>query len=81
MNRKTSSTITIVAFILTAAWVVSPTPASGQTALDSKATASWTPPRTPDGQPDIQGNYARRGIWARIARSLNRTGRTARKTR
>ena len=26
------------------------------------ATKSWTPPRTPDGQPDMQGFYARNGI-------------------
>jgi hypothetical protein len=35
----------------TAAFWVAPVPASAQ-------TASWTPPRTPWGEPDLQGNYS-----------------------
>jgi len=30
----------------------------------SAAVSTWSPPRTPDGQPDIQGRYVRNGVGA-----------------
>jgi hypothetical protein len=67
MSRKPSSTITSGAAVLTIAWLGSLIPASGQapTAGKSAPKAATTAPaltRTPDGQPDIQGIYGRRGI-------------------
>jgi len=62
MSEKHFNTARIVSVILTAAWIASLLPARGQTA-PSKGTSPWTPKRTADGQPDIQGLYARRGIW------------------
>src|SRR6202167_56872 len=67
MSRKASSTITSGAAVLTIAWLGSLIPASGQapTAGKSAPKAATTAPaltRTPDGQPDIQGIYGRRGI-------------------
>ena len=44
-------------FTLIAVALLAPLPAAGQTAADS-----WTPPRTPDGQPDIQGIFTFRTI-------------------
>jgi hypothetical protein len=66
MSRKLSRTITKLATILTTAWLGSLVPASGQApAADKPAFKATTPApaRTPDGQPDIQGLYVRRGIW------------------
>jgi hypothetical protein len=67
MSRKPSSTITSGAADHTIAWLGSLIPASGQapTAGKSAPKAATTAPaltRTPDGQPDIQGIYGRRGI-------------------
>src|ERR1700679_2547145 len=68
MSRKLPSTITSLAAILTTAWLGSPIPARGQAPAADKtapkvATTAAALPRTPDGQPDIQGIYVRRGIW------------------
>jgi hypothetical protein len=39
------------------------TPAAAQSSSAAAAnTASYSPPRTPDGQPDIQGNWIQRGL-------------------
>ena len=67
MIRKSSSTITTLAAILTTAWQGSLIPLSAQTPAAVKAapkatTSAPAVPRTPDGQPDIQGIYGRRGI-------------------
>ena len=40
----------LVASTLLAVAVLAPLPAAGQ-------SAAWTPPRTPDGKPDIQGSF------------------------
>jgi hypothetical protein len=63
MKQKLCSAITTLAGILATVCFASLIPASGQTSATAKATSSWTPPSTPDGQPDIQGIYARAGIW------------------
>src|SRR3989304_3946732 len=42
-----------------AACLLAPLPAAGQAA--SKPANPWTPPRTPDGQPNIQGYWRQRG--------------------
>jgi len=69
MSGKLSSAIKTLAVVLTAAWlgwfVLMPVPANGQAPAAGKAAASTTPyvvPHTPDGQPDIQGIYARAGV-------------------
>ena len=41
---------------LAAAWT--PVVAHAQTAAPSKLQAPWTVPRTPDGRPDLQGNWS-----------------------
>jgi hypothetical protein len=74
MKRKPCNTITTLASILATAWFASLIPASGQTSATAKTTSSWTPPTTPDGQPDIQGIYARRGIWAPNKEGLEANG-------
>jgi hypothetical protein len=68
MSRKPSRTNITFGVILTTAWLGSLMPANGQApAADKSAPKATTPApalaRTPDGQPDIQGIYARRGIW------------------
>ena len=41
-----------------AAWLAAPPYVAGQTPVS--AEKRWDPPRTPDGQPDIQGNWSQR---------------------
>lgn len=53
MNRRESSVL-IIAFVIAGVRVG---------AAQNQPAKSWVPPRTPDGQPDIQGLYARAGIW------------------
>ena len=48
MNIRTLSALALVTALLLA-----PAPAAGQ--ARASATKTWTPPRTPDGQPDLQG--------------------------
>ncbi len=62
------------AAILAAAWLGSIIPVSGQTPAAGPATPSWTPGHTPDGQPDIQGIYARAGIYGLAAQELESNG-------
>jgi hypothetical protein len=51
------------------------TPDKGDTKVAAASTkSSWTPPRTPDGQPDIQGVYARAGIYGLAPQELEANG-------
>ena len=52
MRHRLLMSIGILAVVL-APLVVAPFPAPGQ--ATSPAAKTWTPPRTPDGQPDLQG--------------------------
>src|SRR5579871_1359780 len=85
MSRILSSTIPAVAVILTIAWLGSLMPASGQSPIAEKAApkaakaiapgkSSRTLALTADGQPDIQGIYARRGIWGPNTEGLESNG-------
>jgi len=64
MSRKPSSTVRSLVATLAGAgsvWLLFlPSPAAGQAA--KALTPSYVAPRTPDGQPDIQGIYARVGV-------------------
>ena len=44
-----------LATVLTAIAVVLLMPSSAQSQTQTTAADTWTPPRTPDGQPDLQG--------------------------
>ena len=55
-----------------AVWLGPMIPAQAQTA-SAKAT-SWVPARLPDGQPDIQGIYARGGIYGLAPQELEANG-------
>jgi hypothetical protein len=63
MSRKRSSTIKTVAAMLATAWLSSFMPASGQALM-----------HTPDGQPDLQGLYARAGIYGLAVQQLESNG-------
>ena len=54
-------------------WVGMALPASAQSSEAAKATA-WSPPSLPDGQPDIQGIYARAGIYGLAPQELEANG-------
>ena len=48
----------LIAFSAVGIAITSPAPADGQTAGMKKTAEAWTPPLTPDGHPDLQGNWA-----------------------
>lgn len=55
--RVKSSVMVVIALV----WLAALAPAHGQ-APAANAARPYTPPRTPDGQPDLQGIYTRRGV-------------------
>ena len=59
--RTTTRLRAIAAVLAFAAWWLTPVAAAGQ---------GWTPPRTPDGQPDIQGFWEGSGGAANAGHSL-----------
>ena len=57
------------AMVMIAAWMLASCALAvgqqaGAAAAKPASGKTWTPPRTPDGQPDIQGRYARNGVGA-----------------
>ena len=59
MTRRLIAVTALLGIFVSAAWLT-PVPVSGQAApaaaaRPAAATNRWTPPRTPDGQPDLQG--------------------------
>ena len=85
MCQKRVRTIEIVTVALAVAWLASlaSMPANGQAApADKKAAPKPVmPSKTPDGQPDIQGIYARGASMASPPMSANRTAPRVRKIR
>ena len=53
MHRRFTPLSTL--FVAIAALSLSANPASGQVGQSPTTMTRWTPPRTPDGQPDLQG--------------------------
>lgn len=79
MNRKCVSTVRFSAALLTVMWPASLVPAYGQAASKPPVAVSsvdkvYNPPRTSDGQPDIQGIYARAGIYGLAVQQLEVNG-------
>jgi hypothetical protein len=72
MERTHKATVAVV---LTAAGLGSLIPAIGQAPAAGKAAPKTAKiSRTPDGQPDIQGVWARRGIWGPNSEGLEANG-------
>jgi len=70
MSRQPFYAIKLVAAV-TAVLVAALAPAAGQAPA---AKSQWTPARTPDGQPDIQGAYARAGIYGLAPQEMESNG-------
>jgi len=70
MSRRSFSAIKLVAAV-TAVSVTALVPAAAQAPA---AKSQWTPARTPDGQPDIQGAYARAGIYGLAPQQMESNG-------
>ena len=68
MRSRLASSMAALVAVTVACGGLFVTPAAAQSSAGAAATApaqnapSWTQPRTPDGQPDIQGNWAQRGL-------------------
>ena len=59
MSNRFLSSMIATAAVVAIVWLA-PVPAAGQ--APATATKSWNPPRTPDGQPDMQGIWGNRGV-------------------
>lgn len=77
MKTRLISSVLTVASVLTAAFLI-PLPVAGQ--APRTHTNNWEPPRTPDGQPDMQGIWAYHGYnWGReLATEAERAARPRR---
>jgi hypothetical protein len=70
MSRQPLRAIKVVAAV-TIVLVTAFVPVAGQAPA---AKSQWTPARTPDGQPDIQGAYARAGIYGLAPQQMESNG-------
>jgi hypothetical protein len=59
MSNRLPSSMIAAAAVVALVWLT-PVPTAGQ--APTTAAKRWNPPRTPDGQPDMQGIWGNRGV-------------------